>query len=123
MPVKIEMSVDSPRIILDEENSVFIIEGPSYPADAVETYEPVIEWIQNSFYQTEKPLTCIFKFKIISSASRKMVCEILLALEKILVKSNNISIHWYYEKYDEDMMEVGEDFADNIEIPFRFFQM
>lgn len=123
MSVRIEMSVDSPKILLDEENLLFLIEGPSYPADALETYEIVIDWINDHHYRFESQLICKFKFKMLSSASRKMVYEIFLALEKIAVKNKNITIHWYYQMHDEDMMEVGEDFADNVELPFRFFQM
>lgn len=123
MTVNIKIGVDSPKIELNEENSVFLIEGYSYPADAYDTYEIVLNWIENSLCKIENQLICEFKLRMISSASRKMIYEILMALERAASQDKKILIHWYYEKYDEDMMEIGEDYADNVSLPFRFFQM
>jgi hypothetical protein len=122
MPVHIEMSLDSPKIILDEENAIFLIEGASYPADALHTYEIVLDWVENNVPKIQKQFVCVFKFKLLSSASRKLVYETLLALEKYN-NADKISVHWYYEKHDEEILETGEDFADHINLPFRFFQL
>jgi hypothetical protein len=35
-----------------------------------------------------------------------------LELEKAQEANKNILINWHYEKFDEDMKEVGEDFSD-----------
>jgi ERCC4-type nuclease len=118
--VNVKMRIDSPKIILDSENSVFLIEGPSYPEDPFEVYNCVIHWITMNNNQFDKPLVCEFKFKVLSSASRKLILEILLKLEKASKKNRNVKIKWYYEKYDEDMKEAGEDLSDNIDIPFEF---
>ncbi len=121
--VSIEASVDSPRILLDSANSIFLIEGPSYPEDAYEVYECVLQWLKQYNYIFKNQLNCQFKFKVLSSASRKMILEILLELEKSSRNNKNVRIQWYFEKYDEDMMEAGEDFSDNIDIPFEFISI
>jgi len=116
--VNINMRIDAPKILLDADNSVFLIEGPSYPEDPFELYGIVIEWINHNRHIT-KLLNCEFKFKVLNSASRKMIVEILFLLEKIAKKNNNIVVKWYYDEYDEDMKEAGEDLSDTIEIPFE----
>jgi len=121
--VSFEMTVDSPRILLDTANSIFQIEGPSYPEDAYEVYGCILEWLKQNNNRFENHLNCQFKFKVLSSASRKMLLEILLELEKSSRNHKNIRIQWYFEKYDEDMMEAGEDFSDNIDIPFEFISI
>ncbi len=123
MPVNIEMRVDSPRIVLDEEKFIFLIEGHSYPADAFKTYNVVLEWVKDVYQNTGEQLICEFKFKMISSASRKMVYEIMKELEIKAAGSNNIQICWYYESYDEDMIDIGEYFAETLSIPFKFVPM
>ncbi|MBN2758708.1 MAG: DUF1987 domain-containing protein [Bacteroidales bacterium] len=118
--VDIQMTEDTPRIILDERKSIFSIEGPSYPEDAFTVYTTVLEWIKNTESKFVSGLECKFKFKVISSASHKMIYEILIELEKLYKGFAKIKILWFYEKYDEDMLEVGEDFSDTIDLPFEF---
>jgi hypothetical protein len=123
MPVTIEMSVDTPKIVLDEDNSIFLIEGHSYPADAFKAYKVVLEWVKDIYSDTGSQLICEFKFKMISSASRKMIYEIMKELEIKGSENKNIQIHWYYESYDDDMIDVGEYFAECISLPFKFISM
>lgn len=122
-PVYIEMTDDSPHIFLDAENSVFKIEGPSYPEDAHDVYKVVLEWISKVNDPLKSKLNCDFNFKILSSASHKMIYEILIGLESLHKKSNNVVINWYYQEFDEDMYETGEDYADTIDIPFKLFPL
>ncbi len=122
--VHIEMTDDSPRIVLDTNEGIFKIEGPSYPEDAYELYKYVIQWIDdNQDLKTALNFDFNFNFKVLSSASHKMIYEILLKLEDLHRKTNNVIINWYYLNFDEDMHEVGEDFADTIDIPFKFFPL
>ena len=120
--IDIQKTEDSPRILLDENKSIFLIEGSSFPEDAYAVYIVVLDWLKDITKRFENELQCVFKFKVISSASHKMIYEILVELEKLYNKSSNIIIHWYYEEHDEDMLEVGEDFTETLDIPFEFFK-
>jgi hypothetical protein len=116
--VDIPARVDSPRILLDTYNSIFLIEGPSYPEDALEVYEIVLSWISQNNYQFDHPLNCEFNFQVLSSASRKLILEILVELEKAHNRNKNIRILWYYNQEDDDMKEAGEDLMTNVDLPF-----
>ena len=118
-PVDIKETVDSPKILLDAEKATFLIDGPSYPEDAYDVYDTVLDWIKQNDYLLNNELVCHFKFNVLSSASRKMVYEILLELEKLHKANDGILISWHYEKFDEDMLEVGEDFSEIVNIPFK----
>jgi hypothetical protein len=121
MPVILEKSIDSPKIVLDEDNSIFLIEGSSYMADAFKAYKVVLDWINDHFLQCKNQLVCEFKFNMLSSASRKMIYEILSAINQNSSGNKDIQIHWYYANYDEDMKEIGEVYAEQVELPFSFF--
>jgi hypothetical protein len=123
MPIKIEMSKDSPKIVLDEENSIFLIEGHSYMADAYKAYEGVMDWINKNGLRIKRQLICEFKFNMLSSASRKMIYEILSLINRTKFNTEDIQIHWYYASYDEDMKEIGEIFAEQLELPFSIIPM
>jgi len=116
----IQESEDSPLIHLDAHKLIFRIIGPSYSADAFATYYQVVDWIEQLQHKPSQKLSCIFDFSILSSASHKMIYEILTRLENHFNSGFDISIEWHYAKYDEDMLEIGEAFSETINIPFRF---
>lgn len=117
--INIEATIDSPKIVLDIEKSIFSIDGASFPEDAYDVYDSVLEWLKTNDVPYNGELICHFKFDVLSSASRKLVYEILLELEKAHDEHNNILVQWHYAKFDEDMMEVGEDFSEIINVPFK----
>lgn len=110
---------DSPKIILDNNNYILKISGASFPEDAYETYQPVMRWlnsVSNDFLQ----LTCEFYFTILSSASNKLLFEILLTLEEMYQDGKDVAIFWYYDDFDEDMQEEGESISMSLDVPFKF---
>lgn len=118
--IYVQESEDSPLIHLDAHKLVFRIIGPSYSADAFATYYQVVDWIEKLQHLSNQKLVCIFDFSILSSASHKMIYEILTRLENHFNSGFDISVEWHYAKFDEDMLEIGEAFSETINIPFRF---
>jgi hypothetical protein len=117
--IVIDETEDSPEIILDMENGLLKISGPSFPEDAYETFQPVLRWI-DAVSSTLMKLTCEFEFSILSSASNKLLFEILLKLEDMYQNNKDVIIFWYHDDFDEDMQEEGESFAQAVHVPFKF---
>ena len=115
----IDETEDSPEITLDSENYVLKISGPSFPEDAFETYQPVMMWLK-AIKESVVKLSCEFDFSILSSASNKLLFELLLKLEDMYQSGKDIAIFWYHDDFDEDMQEEGESFAQTVHIPFKF---
>ena len=119
--VIVEATDDAPRIILDDKNYAIDITGPSYPEDAYQTYYVVLNWLEKLKINKLKQFSCNFNFTILSSASHKMVFEILIILEKIKIATDiSISVFWKTDELDEDMQEIGEDFQDSLDLNFIF---
>ena len=114
-------SSDTPKIVLDADKSIFLMEGPFYPENPFEIFDCVTTWLNSNEEVINKGLICNFKFKVLSSISKKLVYEILQGLEKANENIGKIVIHWQYEEYDEDILEVGEVFSDMVKIPFKIF--
>lgn len=117
--IVIEETEDSPEIILDMENALLKISGPSFPEDAYETFQPVLRWLDAVSGSLMK-LTCEFEFSILSSASNKLLFEMLLKLEDMYQNHKDVVIFWYHDDFDEDMQEEGESFAQAVHVPFKF---
>ncbi len=118
----IQETIDTPRITLDYNNLHIKIEGPSYPENAFLVYSNVLKWLNEIGDQYDGALTCDFGFCYISSASKKLIFEILIILEELYDKEKEVVVNWIYEKQDEDMIEMGEEYAEMLEIPINIIQ-
>ena len=114
--LKIEDTDDSPRIILDKQNGIFEISGRSLPEDSAEFYRPVLEWIADYAKAPNTSTAFVFKLEYSNTASSKFIHEILRLLEKI----KGVKVVWCHLAQDEDMLEAGKEFAEQMEIPFEF---
>jgi hypothetical protein len=117
--IKIQGTEDTPKIILDSENEIFEISGRSLPEDVSSFYEPVLNWL-NEYSENPKDKT-VFNFKLtyFNTASSKLLLDILMKLEEMHEKGQNILIKWHYPEDDEDMAEAGEEYSDIVDVPFE----
>ena len=52
----------------------------------------------------------------------KMVYELLVKLEKIHYLGKDMLIKWYYEGFDEDMIDEGNGYKSNLKIDFELVE-
>jgi len=117
--IKIQGTEDTPKIILDAENEIIEISGRSLPEDVSSFYEPVLNWL-NEYAENPKKKT-IFNFKLtyFNTASSKLLLDILMKLEEMHEKGQDVLVRWHYPEDDEDMAEAGEEYADIVDVPFE----
>ena len=117
--IKIQGTEDTPRIILDAEKELLEISGRSLPEDVAAFYEPVLNWL-NEYSESPNEKT-VFNFKLtyFNTASSKLLLDILMKLEELHEKGNDVLIRWHYPEDDEDMEEAGEEYADIVDVPFE----
>lgn len=120
-PIIIEQGEDFPAIILDYDKKILDIEGPSFPEDAVDVYKPILTWLSEN-EEKLNGLVCSFDYSILSSASNKMVFELLVKLENLHSRGKDILIKWYYSSFDEDMFDEGRGFKENMKVPFELIE-
>jgi len=120
-PLYIPETRDTPRIQFDPEKGIFEISKLSLPEDAIEFYRPVIEWLKK-YMENPNPET-VFDFKIeyFNTASSKQLIQILLLLEQ-LNKKSKVKVRWHYKDIDEDMKELGEEYANLINVDFELVE-
>lgn len=120
----------TPYINYDPFTGKFEMAGYSRPEDVREFYKPIIQWVNdlqdeisegkfNKKYS--KSFTFIFKFTYFNSASTKFLSDMLFQIVKFNQMGVKFNVDWYYEEYDEDMREVGEDLSDMVSYPFNYY--
>ena len=110
----------SPKVILDPMNNIFEISGKSIIENTNKFYNPILQWLEeykNILYfgkdKLDKAAFCVFRFNLdyVNSTSVKAIKDVLIKLDKIAQDGNKILAKWHYDKYDEDMKELGKTFS------------
>jgi hypothetical protein len=117
--IKIQGTEDIPKIMLDAENDILEISGRSLPEDVSSFYEPVLNWLTEYAENPKKKTVFNFKLTYFNTASSKLLLDILMKLEEMHEKGNDVLIRWHYPEDDEDMAEAGEEYADIVDVPFE----
>jgi hypothetical protein len=124
----------SPKILYNSGEHHFEIGGFSRMENVRMFYQDFFNWFEKNkadILTTITPSTKLhLDLKIIyfNSASLKCFLDILLNFKKLYSVTDgrgalyNIEIFWHFEEGDEDMIEIGEDYSDVVEIPFTFVQ-
>ena len=113
------MTDDSPQVIFDPADKQFEISGKSLPEDAVDFYQPILDWL--NAYRAEPLAQTKFNLKLIyfNTASSKLIMDILLIFEEMVEEGHNMLIRWHAHQSDEDMQEAGKEFEEMIAVPFE----
>jgi hypothetical protein len=114
--LKIEETDDTPTILLDKQSGKFEISGRSLPEDSSEFFSPVLVWMSAYAKEPNPSTEFVFKLDYSNTASSKFIHDILLILEKI----KGSKVIWCHQTNDEDMLDAGKEFAEQMDIPFEF---
>ena len=117
----LEKTKDTPKVVLDSENNIFLIEGKSLPEDAMSFYKPIIDWVDLYCQSPNKKTIFEFKLEYFNTSTTKQFAKLFLILEK-LIPQKEVIIKWYYDKNDLDMKLSGERFNKLLKISFEFFE-
>ena len=56
-----------------------------------------------------------------NTSSSKCILDVFKKLETL--SGTEVSVKWYYEEDDEDMLEAGEDYEAIIDLPFEMIEV
>lgn len=111
---------ETPTIVFDKDKPEFKITGKSFMEDVQTYYEPILSWLEAYKEDPNQITEVTFEIEYINTASSKMFLDILSELNDIHLDGKEIRIIWRYYEDDEDMEEMGHEFADIYELPFEF---
>ena len=106
----------TPAVTFDFTQHHLKIKGESYPEDVTEFYGPVFTALDNYLTKLGKG-SCRFDFELIylNSSSAKAVMMLMDKLEAAAKKGASVEVYWYYDKEDDTMQELGEEFGEDLE--------
>lgn len=95
------------------------LKGRSIPENSLEFYKPLIDWLDQYSEQPSTETNVHVQLEYFNTSSSKCLLDLFKRLESL----NKVTIHWYYEQDDEDMLEAGEDYEAIVSIPFKMIEV
>jgi len=105
-----------------EPGRIFIM-GRSIPENPGDFYRPVQVWITEYSKNYKGSTRIVLGFEYINTASMKWIYNILRELSQAKEMARNATITWYYEKGDEDMIELGHILKSLVVSPFSMVEV
>ncbi len=119
----VEPSRVTPLISFDPEEGILEMRGRSSPENAIQFYQKVIENLSLYAQSDQGDFTANFAFEYFNTSSSKCLFDVFKRLVRIRESGKELTINWFYEEDDEDMMEAGEDYSDLLDLEFNFIEI
>lgn len=116
----IEATESTPYVNFNYETGEFILEGKSVPTAAKEFYKEILDWLDGYVENPQESTKLSLKLDYFNIVSSKRILYILYKLNELVEKGFEVNLEWFYHEDEDDMLEVGQDFAFMVKIPFKF---
>jgi len=115
-PLNIEPTSRTPAVAFDFANNHLKIAGESYPENVTEFYRPVFAAL-DAYLGTVGQGSFRFDFELIylNSSSAKAVMMLMDKLKAAAKDGASVDVYWFYDKEDDTMQELGEEFGEDLE--------
>jgi hypothetical protein len=115
--LSIPASARTPAIDFDFGKNHLKLSGESYPEDVTEFYNPIFSALDAYLATLGNGHSCRFDFELIylNSSSAKAVMMLMDKLEAAAAEGAAVDVYWFYDKEDDTMQELGEEFGEDLE--------
>ncbi|HKK58410.1 MAG TPA: DUF1987 domain-containing protein [Salinivirga sp.] len=115
-----EATHSTPGIALNGSTGTIELYGRSIPENAINTYKPVLDWLDEYSVQPKETTTLNFKIEFFNTSSSKFILQILKKLEELHKQKFEVKVNWYYN--DDDILDLAQDYNELVKIPFAFHE-
>jgi hypothetical protein len=116
----IQATVHTPFINFNPTNGVMEIKGRSIPDDPEEFWGPVLSWFEEYILHPCEFTLMKIDLEYFNITSSKRILFLLYKLNELVNLNKKAQVEWHYRSSDEDMYEVGQDYAFMVHVPFEF---
>jgi hypothetical protein len=118
--MRLEATKDTPFVHL--ESGFIEIHGRSIAEDPKGFYQPVYDWVDDYVVSPPETTKVVLNFEYINTASTKWVYNILKIFGDKFDPKKELNISWYYERGDDDMLELGKIFETLTKRSFQYIE-
>ncbi len=110
----------TPLINFNPLTGEMVMKGRAIPEDADTFWMPVLDWFESYVSNPNTETSFSIDLEYFNITSSKRILFLLYKLNELREKGGDVHVEWLYSKEDEDMYEVGQDYAYMVKVPFVF---
>jgi len=122
MHIAIRETAFTPAVKISHEDHRIVIIGPSRLEDPSPFYEKLTIVLEETIINFKSRFSIDFKLNYLNSSSSKWLFHILKNVQSRFGISRSMSINWYYDGDDENILEAGEVFQNLLNVPFKIIE-
>ncbi|MFO7979132.1 MAG: DUF1987 domain-containing protein [Bacteroidales bacterium] len=105
-------------VLFDFSKGLLHFSGNSYPENAIEFFQPLINKLKNVLKNYHKPLEVVFVVNYFNTSSSKYMFKIMELLDQYKRKGNVVQVYWHLQPGEEDMLETWHELMDELDMDF-----
>jgi hypothetical protein len=109
----------TPSISSNWRTGVLAMQGDSYPENSYELFDPLIDWVKCYLAQELGPLYLELHLLYLNTSSIKAMMDIFDLLERAHRAERAVRVNWYYDRGNERVGELAEEFREDCTFPFE----
>jgi hypothetical protein len=113
---------NTPEFLLNPEG-IIKIKGRGLIINKTEVLEQIMNWIDEYISNPADTTDVIIAFEYLNSFSTVILVSILRKLLQFNRQTKKLTIHWYFEDGDDDILERGEYISSAYNIPIEFIMV
>jgi hypothetical protein len=118
-PLIVYGAKDTPSVYFDKAAGIFEIAGISLPANVLDFFNPVLEWIERYIKDPNENTVLTLRMEYLNTSSAKVMNIIIHKFETILLTGKKVKVCWYYAPNEMEMKEMGQDYSVGCKVPFE----
>lgn len=117
--LEIKATSTTPEINFHPETNLLSISGEIYPENVASFFDPILSWLENYLKETSGPIICNTNITYFNTSSSKYLFYFFDMLNEAHSNGKSVTVNWYFEDDDEMTKECGEEFQEDLELPFN----
>lgn len=122
VPLFINGTSELPLIDCNNYTGTIILAGKSVPEGKTQHFDLFKAWVQEYIANPCEITTVEFRMEYFNINTSKYLLWFLYQLNDLFKTENELVVKWFFEKNDDDMLEVGEDMAVMVDFPFQYIE-
>ncbi len=118
--LSVAATAQTPSVSFNPMNGKMEIKGRSIPDAPDDFWMPVLNWFESYLLEPSDRTVIRLNLEYFNISSSKRILFLLYKLNELADKGLDVCVEWYYREEDEDMFEVGQDYAYMVKVPFEF---
>ena len=116
----IKASPQTPFIHFNGKSGIMEIKGRSIPDQPDDFWLPILSWFESYLLNPISSTVIKIDLEYFNISSSKRILFLLYKLNELAENGKEVRVEWLYRQTDEDMYEVGQDYAYMVKVPFIF---